>query len=279
MSKTQTKIRFSTDWHDLVMAKNHEECIHMICLSGDGHFLYNKRPVSFCSGNILVMPRGSEIEELWMSADIEVEILLADERFLHNQLPANHYGIGGSIALYQDPVIAVGEEDAAIFRQDIHRIKERLDHTEHHFHDHLLGSMALTMMYDLFEFHAKLHASEQCTDRNTDIVKRLMLLLSTGTTKTRREVGYYADELGVSMKYLSETVKRQTGNTVMDFIVQYTKPIIIEYLNNPRLSVAQIANALNFTTSNYFTRYCIKHLGMSPTEYRAAHQPKNTMNE
>ena len=108
----------------------------------------------------------------------------------------------------------------------------------------------------------------------TDIVKRLMLLLSTGTTKTRREVGYYADQLGVSMKYLSETVKRQTGNTVMDFIVQYTKPIIIEYLNNPRLSVAQIANALNFTTSNYFTRYCIKHIGMSPTEYRAAHQPK-----
>lgn len=39
----------------------------------------------------------------------------------------------------------------------------------------------------------------------------------------------------------------------------------------PRLSVAQIANALNFTTSNYFTRYCIKHLGMSPTEYRATH--------
>lgn len=94
MSKIQTKIRFSTDWHDLVMAKNHEECIHMICLAGDGHFLYNKRPVSFCSGNILIMPRGSEIEELWVSDDIQVEILLADERFLHNQLPANHYGIG-----------------------------------------------------------------------------------------------------------------------------------------------------------------------------------------
>ena len=275
MEQKRAKIRFSTDWHDLIPDTHHADCIHMICLSGDGHFLYNKRPVSFCSGNILVMPRSSEIEALWVSADIEVEILLADESFLHNQLPANHYGIGGSIALYQDPVIAVSEEDAALFRQDILRIKQRLDHTEHHFHDQLLGSMALTMMYDLFEFHAKLHASDQYSDRNTDIVKRLMLLLSTGTTKTKREVGYYADQLGVSMKYLSETVKRQTGNTVMDFIVQYTKPIIIEYLNNPRLSVAQIANALNFTTSNYFTRYCIKHLGMSPTEYRTAHQPKN----
>lgn len=247
----------------------------MICLSGDGHFLYNKRPVSFCSGNILVMPRGTEIEDLWVSDNIEVEILLADERFLHNQLPANHYGIGGSIALYQDPVFVVSEEDAERFLQDIHRIKERLNDSDNHFFDQILGSMALTMMYDLFEFHAKRHSGEQFSDRNTDIVKRLMLLLSTGTTKTHREVGYYADQLGVSMKYLSETVKRQTGNTVMDFIVQYTKPIIIEYLNNPRLSVAQIANALNFTTSNYFTRYCIKHLGKSPTEYRAAHQPKN----
>ncbi|MBQ5409088.1 MAG: AraC family transcriptional regulator, partial [Muribaculaceae bacterium] len=31
---------------------------------------------------------------------------------------------------------------------------------------------------------------------------------------------------------------------------------------------------MNFTSTSYFTRYCSKHLGVTPSEYRRSLQPK-----
>lgn len=41
-----------------------------------------------------------------------------------------------------------------------------------------------------------------------------------------------------------------------------------------RLSLTQIADLMNFTSLSYFSRYCTKHLGQSPSEYRQSLQPK-----
>ena len=51
-------------------------------------------------------------------------------------------------------------------------------------------------------------------------------------------------------------------------------PILKDYLNDERLSLTQIADLMNFTSLSYFSRYCTKHLGQSPSEYRQSLQPK-----
>ena len=45
-------------------------------------------------------------------------------------------------------------------------------------------------------------------------------------------------------------------------------------LNDERLSLTQIADLMNFTSLSYFSRYCTKHLGQSPSDYRMSLQPK-----
>ena len=47
-----------------------------------------------------------------------------------------------------------------------------------------------------------------------------------------------------------------------------------DYLNDERLSLTQIADLMNFTSLSYFSRYCTKHLGQSPSEYSLSLQPK-----
>ena len=59
----------------------------------------------------------------------------------------------------------------------------------------------------------------------------------------------------------------------MSFIDRYTVPILKEYLDNPRYSLTQIADRMNFNSLSYFCRYCKKHLGATPTEYRSSLQP------
>ena len=51
-------------------------------------------------------------------------------------------------------------------------------------------------------------------------------------------------------------------------------PILKKYLNDERLSLTQRADRMNFTSLSYFSRYCTKHLGLSPSEYRRSLQPK-----
>ena len=56
----------------------------------------------------------------------------------------------------------------------------------------------------------------------------------------------------------------------MSYIDRHTIPILKVYLDNPCLSLTQIADIMNFTSLCYFSRYCTKHLGMSPSAYRSA---------
>ena len=102
----------------------------------------------------------------------------------------------------------------------------------------------------------------------------IKLLLATGISQTEREVRYYAKRLNVSPKYLSETVRRMTGHSVTSYIDRHSIPILKDYLNDERLSLTQIADLMNFTSLSYFSRYCTKHLGQSPSEYRQSLQPK-----
>ena len=97
----------------------------------------------------------------------------------------------------------------------------------------------------------------------------LMRLLSEGTSSTHREVSWYAKQLHVSEKYLSATVTRITGGSVMSDIDRHTIPMRKQHLNNPDLTLTQIADLMNFTSLSYFSRYCNKHIGMSPSSYRA----------
>ena len=101
-------------------------------------------------------------------------------------------------------------------------------------------------------------------------------MLAAGQSRTERNLGYYAKQLNITSKYLSKTVKRTTGRSVTSLIARHTIPIIKDYLDNDTLSLTQIADLLNFTSLSYFSRYCSKHLGMSPSEYRQSLQPRKS---
>ncbi|MBP5513576.1 MAG: AraC family transcriptional regulator [Bacteroidaceae bacterium] len=217
----------------------------------------------------------NKVKNLAAHADMKVEWFAADYKFLQNLLPSNNYSNGGSISLNQDPVIKLTDEQAKHLLEDFHRLRNRMNDHDLQFYRELMGSLCLTMMYDIFEAHAQREATGSHTDRTAYIVKQLMALLATGISRTEREVNYYAKRLNVSPKYLSATIKRVTGHSVTSYIDRYTIPILKNYLNDERLSLTQIAEALNFTTLSYFSRYCTKHLGKSPSEYRLSLQPKH----
>ena len=266
--------QYSTDFYGMNSRELSHTCMHLLCLAGEGSFVFNEHCHHIVKNDLVVIPIPDRVSNLAAHADLQVEWFAADYKFLQNLLPSNNYSIGGSISLNQDPVIKLTDEQAAILLADFHRLRDRMDDRQHLFYRELMGSLCLTMMYDIFEAHAQRGATDSHSDRTAIIVKQLMQLLGTGISRTEREVSYYAERLNVSPKYLSATIKRVTGHSVTSYIDRYTIPILKDYLNDERLSLTQIAEQMNFTTLSYFSRYCTKHLGQSPSKYRVSLQPK-----
>lgn len=86
--------------------------------------------------------------------------------------------------------------------------------------------------------------------------------------KTERFLEYYADELGVTPKHLSRTVKAQTGYSAASWIERF---LILEakiLLKSTNLTIQQISDNLNFPTQSFFGKYFKKNVGLSPKLYR-----------
>ena len=265
---------YSTDFLAMNAPELSHTCMHLLCTAGEGSFVFNERCYHIIKNDLVVIPMPARVSNLAAHADMQVEWFAADYKFLQNLLPSNNYSIGGSISLNQDPVIRLTDGQASILLADFHRLRERMGDRHLLFYRELMGSLCLTMMYDIFEPHAQRDATDTHSDRTAYIVKQLMALLATGISRTERDVSYYAERLNVSPKYLSATIKRVTGHNVTSYIDRHTVPILKEYLGDERLSLTQIAELMNFASLSYFSRYCTKHLGQSPSEYRKSLQPK-----
>ena len=270
----KTDFQYSTDFYGMNASELNHTCMHLICLAGEGSFVFHEHCYHIAKNDLVVIPMPNRVKNLAAHADMQVEWFAADYKFLQNLLPSNNYSIGGSISLNQDPVIKLNEEQAQRLLDDFHRLRDRMEDRHLQFYHQLMGSLCLTMMYDIFEAHAEREATDTHTDRTAFIVKQLMALLATGISRTERDVSYYAERLNVSPKYLSATIKRVTGHSVTSYIDRHTIPILKDYLDDERLSLTQIADLMNFTSLSYFSRYCTKHLGLSPSEYRHSLQPK-----
>lgn len=256
--------RFDADW-----------VVHLICLAGQGHFLYKGQEMALQANDCAVISHTALIGELHASPDLQVELVAAPMPLLRNQLPPNNYGLAGRISLYDNPVMRLNAQEAERLLQDFRHIRQRV-HEPHAFYMEMMGSLLSTMMYDLFAFHARLYEGTDSSERISYIVKGFMGLLEAGESRRHRDVAYYAQRLCVSSKYLSDSVKKITGNSASYLIDNYTVPILIELLKDENLSLTQICDEMNFNSISYFSRYCAKHLGLSPKAYRSSAARRRT---
>ncbi len=262
------KIVYSGDL-SLINVREYYNCVfHVICTAGNANFAYNDKRFAMGANDIAVIAQPCNVSDLSLSKDFRGEMIIAPDSFLHNLLPANNYSIGGCVSLFSNPIIPVGPSEAVTFIRDLRNIRDRIDDKNHPFYNEMIGGLLQTMIYDLFALHSATNENVLSTDRVGYITRQFFTLIESGRPKTEREVSYYAAQLNVTPKYLLDTIKRLTGFSVSTHINRAATAIIISYLKDSNLSVTQIAEEMNFTSLSYFSRYCQKNLGKSPSEYR-----------
>lgn len=77
-----------------------------------------------------------------------------------------------------------------------------------------------------------------------------------------------ASHLHVSPFYLSRTFKRDTGNTIQEYLIAKRLREACMILQNTDHSMTYTAEQVGFTSSSYFIHAFKKHIGITPLQYR-----------
>lgn len=86
--------------------------------------------------------------------------------------------------------------------------------------------------------------------------------------KTQRDIGFYADRLCVTNKYLSTLLKQHTGMTALEWIERHVVLYAKSCLSSTTMSVQQISDELDFPSQSVFGKYFKRVEGLSPKAYR-----------
>ncbi len=77
-----------------------------------------------------------------------------------------------------------------------------------------------------------------------------------------------AEKLSVSQRYLSDTLKKETGKTTTEHLQLYLIDEAKNILLKPNKSISEVAYELGFEYPQYFSRLFKKKEGLSPSKYR-----------
>ena len=103
--------------------------------------------------------------------------------------------------------------------------------------------------------------------RKNEIFDRFIEILRENYA-TQRAIGFYADRLCMTPKYLSQVVYsvsgRHAGDWIRDYVILEAKAL----LKSGRYSVQQVSDMLNFANQSFFGAYFKRSVGCSPSAYR-----------
>ena len=242
---------------------------HAFCRNGHCTFSFNNEQFRFEAGNCLILTRCDMTTNIVQSADFVVDAIYVTQEFIEVCTPQSNYGMKGHLALFNNPIMRLKPEQQEVCMLNFDYIKRRYRLTNHHFHREAMINAIQCMIIDFFDFHTELYGEEKkVTSQYAQIMDGFLALLEGGEFFENREIGYYADKLCVTPKYLSEVTKKVSGFPANYWITRYTALEISRLLRDRSLSLTEISDRFNFSSPSYFTRYVQKYLGASPTDFR-----------
>jgi AraC family transcriptional regulator, transcriptional activator of pobA len=124
-------------------------------------------------------------------------------------------------------------------------------------------------MYQVASVVEKDSANRYITiSRSQKLVNDFVFLVSENYLQNKH-VQFYAEKLGITMRYLSAVVKAETNKTPQDFINEFIITETKARLSNTSKTIKEIAFELNFYDQYTFSNFVFKHLGVRPSEYRS----------
>lgn len=245
------------------------KCIILaFCTQGEISYTINTVAHKVGSGDVLIANAGEVIGNYRASADCSGACLAMSPDFFQEVVSGFRELSALFLFAKRYPVFHITDRQISQLEGYFMKIKEKVIDLEHRFRRELVTTLIKVLIYDTCNtIYAKQEVEKVNGTRAETIFAEFIRLVEKHFRRERR-VSSYAAKLCLTPKYLSETVKAVSQRSPSEWIEYYVMMEIRVLLKNSRMSIKEIADALNFPNQSFLGKYFKEHYGMSPTQYR-----------
>lgn len=262
------KVFFIDSVDDCNVASLLEDVVHILCTEGCMSFTFRETRYNIAVGDYVILTHMSFASGFVRSENFKGIFMCFPESYVASMALRSNYGITGHLSLLQDPIMKLSRKDFTKCRADLLRIRERLDDSTHLFKEEMISHLLMAHILDLYDIHARSHTLKEPSERLHILLSRFIGLLYQKEYVRHRDLPYYASKLCITPHYLSEICRKASGQPASYWIDRFTLLEITRRLCRKNLTLAEIAEGMNFSSLSYFSRYVRKRTGLYPSEYR-----------
>lgn len=264
ISESDTRRTFATNLMQEAFAGYTYTLVH----DGWLEFLYNGKFMTIQRGDLMIYSPGVQVSIINGSQNYHSICLMIDEQAAL-EIPSVRNVIHTAyqpIAELGRPILHLDEAQAAHFWQHMHEMIRYL-YSSHRYLQESLRTLFAQFVLDLMNVLDQSIGPGQVSERTTELFISFMRMLVKNFVK-HHDIGYYAGRLNVTTIHLSRVVRQITGRTVANYINQMLLMEASWLLQTTDLSIAEIAEDLNYADQSSFTRFFTRMKGISPKAYR-----------
>ena len=239
-----------------------------LCTSGTARYTVDTIQHVVRPKDIIIISPGQVTDDYDLSEDCNGIGLMLSDRFFRESISGIHELSSLFLFSKNHPVCELRPEEVEMLSNYFHLLKQKVDNSDHHFRVETVKSLLQTLIYDISNAIYRIQNSEKHKHSRSEKIFFDYIELVERNFRHERRVGWYAAQLNITAKYLSESVKaisRRTPNAWIDYYVTLEMRVM---LKNTAKSIKEIANELHFSNQSFMGKYFKEHVGMSPSQYR-----------
>lgn len=242
--------------------------LFILCIDGHMNIRMNMTEYKISENEALIIPEGTIGQCNYISDDCRLMIIAFSKNYLNNDINPQ-IAIVNQRYLSKSPILSLNNDEIEEFKNIYSNIKKIIENNNDVYKNEIIIKYIHILLYSYYRLIIKSSDFENSEKKNrkSRVFDQFMQELEEFHIKERK-IGFYADKLCLTPKYLSQVIFEVSGRHAGDWIKDY---VILEakaLLKSGQYSVQQVSDMLNFANQSFFGVYFKKAVGCSPLAYQ-----------
>lgn len=240
----------------------------LLCKKGKLSLMMDERLYWVEEGDLYIYPAFSQTNVHSVSDDFRGVAGTADFNFVLSSLDSIS-DTQSHIYIRFHPLVSLTTEQLQRIEEIIGFVRKRKDvHTK--LGKQIVSFLVQTFCYEVIDAYITNKSMQSMRQTRKGKTFQNFLVSLYKNFQSHRDVKFYAEQQSLTPRYFATLIHEVSGKTPLQWITMF---VIIEakrLLANPKTSIKEVANKLNFTDQSFFGRYFKLYAGCSPSEYKNA---------
>ena len=217
----------------------------------------------------LILPPHTRLTNYMVSPQIRCDFAVLNADTVRSLLGCHIDEWNRAVYVNKSNHIRTDEESRRQFEGYTSLLAFKLAQTGRRYNREVVRSILRSILFDYLELMTVVvPTGETSVEGQSKVLFQQFLELLSMRHVKHQPVDTYAQELCVSPGYLTKVCKDLSGKTAIKWIREYTEQDVRYYLTNSDRSVKEICEDLGFPDLSFFSKFCRRAFGCSPTAYR-----------